>query len=334
MQVKKIMTKNPACCTADSTLQEVAHMMEMYDCGCIPVVEDHKTMKPVGTITDRDITIRTVAVEKNPIEMTASDIMTTDITTVTPDTKVQECLNVMAREQIRRVLVVDKTGRVTGIVAQADLAEHASHPAQTAHFIREVSESDNERDEEENTRTSFDNRQTQTAFRSENRNTSQREFLQNRSEFKGAKTEKSSFFNTTTLLTLLGSIGLGAGVKYFMESGKVNKHRPFTGTAIKTHPVEAPDISTQTKTGTTMKTDQTDAGFTTGTSRATATSDTDRTKVTGSVDSFEMTRESYDTTRDRPFTKSDNSFGTLNESTSNDDDSKPILELGRTASKN
>ncbi len=57
--------------------------------------------------------------------MKASDIMTTDIVTITPDTGIYECLNVMQNKQIRRVLVVDKNNRCVEIVAQADLAEHS-----------------------------------------------------------------------------------------------------------------------------------------------------------------------------------------------------------------
>jgi CBS domain-containing protein len=89
------MTKNPACATPDSTLQEVAHMMEMYDCGCIPIVENHKNNMPVGTITDRDIAIRALAADKNPTELKASDIMTTDIATITPETSVERCRDTM-----------------------------------------------------------------------------------------------------------------------------------------------------------------------------------------------------------------------------------------------
>ncbi|MDQ3321207.1 MAG: CBS domain-containing protein [Acidobacteriota bacterium] len=140
MEVRKIMTKNPACCTPDSTLQEVAHMMEMYDCGCIPVVEDHRNNKPVGTVTDRDIAIRTVATDQNPLDMKASDIMTTDIATITPETSIEECRNVMEDKQIRRILVVDKNGKCIGIVAQADVVQGDDNSHQTAEFIREISE--------------------------------------------------------------------------------------------------------------------------------------------------------------------------------------------------
>lgn len=311
MQVRKIMTKNPACCTPDSTLQEVAHMMEMYDCGCIPVVDSHKAMNPIGTITDRDIAVRTFAAGSNPLEMKASDIMTTDIVTVTPDTSVQECLNTMADRQIRRILVVDDRNRVTGIVAQADLAESVA--GQTSHFLREVSETDNEHIQGSVSNRSFDNENSVRTLNS-------RAFALNETHDTGrerrnkkrgkSKQKKQSFFTSSTFLTLLGSIGIGAGIKYYMgmneTSERVNRHKPFTGTQIKTHPVEAPD----------MKINETTAGFT-GANDATVslkgTTDTTQTantgKISGTADTFDRTK------------------------INNDDDLKPIVEVGRTASK-
>ena len=56
MVVQDIMTEDPACCTPDTSLQEVAKMMVDCDCGCIPVVDDEDAKMPVGMITDRDIT--------------------------------------------------------------------------------------------------------------------------------------------------------------------------------------------------------------------------------------------------------------------------------------
>ena len=56
MNVGEIMTKDPACCTPDTGLQEVAKMMVDSDCGCIPVVDGENSKMPVGMITDRDIT--------------------------------------------------------------------------------------------------------------------------------------------------------------------------------------------------------------------------------------------------------------------------------------
>ncbi len=138
MLVKEIMTENPACCTADTNLQEVAKMMVDNDCGCIPVVEDTTHNKAIGTITDRDICCRSVAEGKNPLEMSASDVMTKNVITVTPETSVEDCCNTMEDNQIRRVVVVDDEGSCCGMVAQADIANNASNN-KTAEVVQELS---------------------------------------------------------------------------------------------------------------------------------------------------------------------------------------------------
>jgi uncharacterized protein YegP (UPF0339 family)/CBS domain-containing protein len=135
------MSENPACCTPDSSLQEVARMMVENDCGCIPVVVSQSNRKPVGTITDRDITVRTVAAGQNPFDLKASDIMSIDIATVKPNSSLEECIKAMEEKDIRRILVVDETGSCCGIVAQADIAQYANNPATTNEFLREISES-------------------------------------------------------------------------------------------------------------------------------------------------------------------------------------------------
>jgi CBS domain-containing protein len=139
MQVKDIMTKSPACCTTDSNLQEVARLMVEHDCGESPVVESLQSMKLVGVITDRDITCRAVAEGKNPLEMTAGDCMSSPCVTVTPETSVEDCCQVMEGNQVRRVPVVDENGACCGIVAQADIAEHASNQ-ETIKVLKGVSQ--------------------------------------------------------------------------------------------------------------------------------------------------------------------------------------------------
>lgn len=139
MQVKEIMTPDPACCTPDSTLQRVAEMMVENDCGEIPVVLDIASMLPIGVITDRDITCRTVAKGLNPLTMTVNECMTTPCVTVTQDTSLDECCRIMEENQIRRVPVVDADGACCGIIALADIAKHAAK-RDAAEVVREVSE--------------------------------------------------------------------------------------------------------------------------------------------------------------------------------------------------
>ena len=139
MEVKDIMTPDPAVCTPDATLQRAAELMVENDCGEIPVVENAASLKPVGVITDRDITCRTVAKGLNPLTMTVSECMTTPCITVAPDMSLDECCRVLEENQIRRVPVVDAGGACCGIVALADIAKHAKK-RETAEVVREVSE--------------------------------------------------------------------------------------------------------------------------------------------------------------------------------------------------
>ena len=138
MNVKEIMTKDPACCTAESSLQEVAQLMVEHDCGCVPVVDSEDSRIPVGMITDRDITVRVVAKGQNPLDLTAGDAMTSTVVSVTPETSIEECCNLMEQSQIRRIAVVDENGACCGIVAQADVATNAA-ARQTAEVVQEVS---------------------------------------------------------------------------------------------------------------------------------------------------------------------------------------------------
>ncbi len=138
MEVREIMSENPACATAETNLQEVARMMVDNDCGCIPIVDREDTKRPIGMLTDRDITIRTVAEGKNPLNLTAGDVMTENVVTVTPDMSVEECCNLMEDKQIRRIAVVDQKGACCGMVAQADIAINAGD-RKTADMVQEVS---------------------------------------------------------------------------------------------------------------------------------------------------------------------------------------------------
>ena len=144
MNVKEIMSADIVCCTPDTPLQEVARLMVDKDCGEIPVVDGQRTMKPLGVITDRDITCRTVAQGRNPLQLKASDCMTSPALAVRLQDSLETCLAIMEDNQIRRVLVLDESGRCCGIVSQADVALHASRQ-ETAEVVKEVSKKPHER---------------------------------------------------------------------------------------------------------------------------------------------------------------------------------------------
>lgn len=137
MDVRKVMTSNPACCSPATLLPEVAQLMIDHDCGEIPIV-DAATGKPLGVITDRDITVRAVAKGLNTASVPARDFMSAPIVSVSPDSSLDQCARIMEERQLRRVLVVDDAGCLCGIVAQADIARTA--PTQVvAEVVKDVS---------------------------------------------------------------------------------------------------------------------------------------------------------------------------------------------------
>ena len=138
MKVKEIMSREPACCTRETSLQDVAILMVENDCGEIPVVDSLQSKRPVGVVTDRDITCRTVALGKNPLDLRARDCMSSPAVTVTPEASLDDCRQIMEENQLRRVPVVDQSGCCCGIVSQADIAVHASK-GDAGEMVKEVS---------------------------------------------------------------------------------------------------------------------------------------------------------------------------------------------------
>jgi CBS domain-containing protein len=139
MQVKDVMTADPACCAPETSLTEVAGLMVDNDCGEIPVVESKSSRKPIGVVTDRDIICRVVAKGLNPGEKTAADCMSPNVITVTPSTSLEECCRLMEDKLIRRVPVVDENGDCCGIVAIADIARQAQQQV-AGEVVKGVSE--------------------------------------------------------------------------------------------------------------------------------------------------------------------------------------------------
>lgn len=122
VRARDLMTEDPEVVTPSSTLAEAAAKMRDLDVGIIPVVDDRTTMSLRGVITDRDIAVRAAAEAKDMAKSKVSDFMTEDVSTCEEEDSVRAIFDVMKREQVRRVPIVDQDGRLVGIVAQADLA--------------------------------------------------------------------------------------------------------------------------------------------------------------------------------------------------------------------
>ena len=136
MKVDEIMTPRAVSCRRDTSLRDVARLMCDNDCGAIPVLD--ASGFAVGVVTDRDIVCRTVAQGRDALRTTAGECMSGEAITVGPDASVDEARRVLEKNQIRRLIVADHTGRCVGMLSQADIARRAS-PADTGQLVREVS---------------------------------------------------------------------------------------------------------------------------------------------------------------------------------------------------
>ncbi|MDN7226371.1 CBS domain-containing protein [Planococcus liqunii] len=117
MKVTDIMTTDVQTCTMDDTLQEIAGMMQEWDVGSIPVMENDRL---AGIITDRDLVIRGIA-SQFALDTPVRQILSSDLVTGRPDMDLEEAADLMAEHQIRR-LPIAEGDKLLGIVSLGDVA--------------------------------------------------------------------------------------------------------------------------------------------------------------------------------------------------------------------
>jgi CBS domain-containing protein len=133
--VKEVMTPGPTSIATDALVVEAARRLASEDVGSLPVVDGDRL---VGMVTDRDIVLQVVAKDLDPNKVPVSDVCSESPVTAEPDEALDEALERMAKERVRRLPVVSD-GRLVGILAQADIARTA-RPESTGRLVEEISE--------------------------------------------------------------------------------------------------------------------------------------------------------------------------------------------------
>ncbi len=120
MRVKDCMCHNVIQVTPDTSISEVAKLMDQNKVGCVPVCKDERI---IGFVTDRDIIVRGVACNKDCNTTMISDIMNINVVKITPDTELDDAINVMIKNQIRRLPVI-QDNKIVGMLTLGDLAHN------------------------------------------------------------------------------------------------------------------------------------------------------------------------------------------------------------------
>jgi CBS domain-containing protein len=136
MEIREAMTSDVRLVDPGTTLKEAAQMMREGDFGLLPIGENDRM---VGTITDRDITIRAVASGKDPNSTTVRDAMSQGIFYCFEDQSVDEVAAMMGDKQVRRMPVLNREKRLVGIVALGDLATERGADDEAGEALSEIS---------------------------------------------------------------------------------------------------------------------------------------------------------------------------------------------------
>ena len=115
--VKNVMAKPVITIDKNGSVYEAAKTMSEKGIGCVVVTENGK---PVGIATERDILQRVVAKDLDASKVMMKDIMTKPLITINGNMPIINAIRVMEKNNVRRLLIVEK-GRLVGIVTQRDL---------------------------------------------------------------------------------------------------------------------------------------------------------------------------------------------------------------------
>jgi CBS domain-containing protein len=140
MKAQDIMSKNPTCVTPDTSLVDAARLMKQENIGVVPVVESANSKKLVGVLTDRDIAVRAVAEGRDGASTSVGHVMTSNVRTSITTDSVNDVMDLMGREQVRRVPVVDERGALVGIISQADIVLEAKDNKRAERTVEQISQ--------------------------------------------------------------------------------------------------------------------------------------------------------------------------------------------------
>ena len=119
--VRDVMTREPRVVRRDTNVQEVVATMNKYDISSIIVVEEKR---PIGIVTHKDIISKLMQARIPPDAVTAREVMTSPIITISEDSSIEEAARLMSKKHIKK-LVVTRNNELAGIITSSDLVREA-----------------------------------------------------------------------------------------------------------------------------------------------------------------------------------------------------------------
>jgi len=108
---------NPKACLAKDSAARAAQIIKQENAGPVPVVQDRYENRLVGIVTAHDLALKVVAEGRDPYSVTVEEIMSRNPVICREDETEQQIVSKMNRHQLRHIPVIDKHGRLIGIVS-------------------------------------------------------------------------------------------------------------------------------------------------------------------------------------------------------------------------
>ena len=134
MSVIDLIPKSTQMLERSSTLQEAARLMQQEHVGAIVITGSKRDRKPVGIITDRDIAM-TYLHENLSHKANVGEVMSTNVIKIRSTDGIANAVDLMEREGIRRIVVVEDNGDTRGLISLDDIV---SLVAQEVHGLGRV----------------------------------------------------------------------------------------------------------------------------------------------------------------------------------------------------
>lgn len=135
MKLREVMSEGVVVIRPDVVVAEAARKMRDADTGFLPVCNGDKIL---GTLTDRDIVVRVIAMGLDPKLTLISDVMTKDVIYAFEDQDATDAAHIMNEQQVRRIVVLDNNKLLVGVVSLGDLWSRTSTQDVAADVMEKV----------------------------------------------------------------------------------------------------------------------------------------------------------------------------------------------------
>lgn len=121
MFAKDLMKENAVVCTEEMSLMQVYQMLQESGSEFIAVVEDYAHKNPIGVITEHDICLQVIGKCRNPRDLTAANVMSSEILKTLDTSTLAYCSDLLKNTRIKRLFVVDEDGALCGTITQSHI---------------------------------------------------------------------------------------------------------------------------------------------------------------------------------------------------------------------